>query len=65
MVFMKTKVHIQKIKISSVAELSSLTVSAFEPARPMDISFNPYRIIKSVLKQFYEIDIKEKRDVFN
>ena len=25
----------------------------------------PSRIIKSVLKQFYEIGIKEKRDAFN
>jgi hypothetical protein len=31
----------------------------------MDISFNPYRIMKSFLKQFYEVGIKEKRDVFN
>ena len=56
---------LEKIEISGVADLSSLIVADFESARPMDISFNPYRIIKSVLKQFYEIGIKEKRDAFN
>ena len=56
---------LERIIISGVADLSSLTVSNFEPARPKDISFNPYRIIKSVIKQFYEIGIKEKRDAFN
>ena len=29
------------------------------------IKLNPYRIIKSVLKQFYEIGIKEKCNAFN
>ena len=62
---MKSKVHIQKIEISGLDDLSSLTVADFESARPIHISFNPYRIIKSVLKQFYEIGIKEKRDAFN
>jgi len=56
---------LEKIEISGVTDLSSLIVADFESARPMDISFNPYRIIKSVLKQFYEIGIKEKRDAFN
>ena len=56
---------LKKIEISGVADISSLIVADFESARPMDISFNPYRIIKSVLKQFYEIGIKEKRDAFN
>ena len=56
---------LEKIEISGVADLSSLTVADFESARPIDISFNPYRIIKSVLKQFYEVGIKEKRDAFN
>ena len=40
---------LEKIEISGVADLSSLTVADFESARPMDISFNPYRIIKYVL----------------
>ncbi len=57
--------ELEKIEISGVENLSSLTVSDFEPARAMDISFNPYRIMKSFLKQFYEVGIKEKRDAFN
>jgi uncharacterized protein (DUF362 family) len=57
--------NLDKIEISGVEDLSSLTVSDFEPARAMDISFNPYRIMKSFLKQFYEVGIKEKRDNFN
>ena len=56
---------LDKIELSGVTNVSSLTVSDFEPARAMDISFNPYRIMKSFLKQFYEVGIKEKRDVFN
>lgn len=56
---------LDKIEISGVTDLANLTVSDFEPARAMDISFNPYRIMKSFLKQFYEIGIKEKRGIFN
>jgi uncharacterized protein (DUF362 family) len=56
---------LNKIEISGVADLSSLMVSDFEPARVIDISFNPYRIMKSFLKQIYEVGIKEKRDTFN
>ena len=56
---------LDKIEISGVADLSSLMVSDFEPARVIDISFNPYRIMKSFLKQIYEVGIKEKRDTFN
>jgi uncharacterized protein (DUF362 family) len=56
---------LDKIEISGVADLSSLAVSDFEPARVMDISFNPYRIMKSFIKQFYEVGIKEKRDTFS
>jgi uncharacterized protein (DUF362 family) len=56
---------LNKIEISGVTDLSSLTVSDFEPARALDISFNPYRIMKSFLKQFYEVGIKEKRDAIN
>jgi uncharacterized protein (DUF362 family) len=57
--------NLDKIEISGVTDLSSVAVSDFEPARAMDISFNPYRIMKSLLKQFYEVGIKEKRDIFN
>lgn len=56
---------LDKIEISGVTDLSSLAVSDFEPAQAVDISFNPYRIMKSFLKQFYEVGIKEKRDIFN
>lgn len=42
-------------------DLESFKVSDFQLAEvPMDISFNPLRIIKSFLKQFYEVGIKEK-----
>ena len=42
-------------------DLESLKVFDFKLAElPMDISFNPLRIVKSFLKQFYEIGIKEK-----
>ena len=56
---------LDKIEISGVTDLAKLAVSDFEPARAMDISFNPYRIMKPFLKQFYEIGIKEKRGIFN
>ena len=56
---------LDKIEISGVTDLAKLAVSDFEPALAMDISFNPYRIMKSFLKQFYEIGIKEKRGIFN
>jgi uncharacterized protein (DUF362 family) len=56
---------LDKIEISGVTDLANLAISDFEPARAMDISFNPYRIMKSFLKQFYEIGIKEKRGIFN
>ena len=56
---------LDKIEISGVTDLAKLAVSDFEPARAMEISFNPYRIMKSFLKQFYEIGIKEKRGIFN
>ena len=56
---------LDKIEISGVTDLAKLAVSDFEPARAIDISFNPYRIMKSFLKHFYEIGIKEKRGIFN
>ena len=56
---------LEKIEISGVTDLSRLTVSDFESARSRDISFNPYRVIKSFLKQIYEIEIKEKRNIIN
>jgi uncharacterized protein (DUF362 family) len=56
---------LDKIEITGVTDVSSLAVSDFESAGATDISFNPYRIIKSFLKQSYEVGIKEKRDFFN
>lgn len=57
--------NLNKIEISGVKDISTLTVSDFESARPMDISFNPYQVMKSFLKQIYEIGIREKRDALN
>ncbi|MEK9629201.1 MAG: DUF362 domain-containing protein [Nitrospinota bacterium] len=57
--------ELENIEVSGVDDLSDLMVSDFQPARAMDISFNPYRVVKSFLKQFYEIAIKEKRDAYN
>jgi len=56
---------LEKIKVSGVTDLSRLTVTDFESAHPRDISFNPYRVMKSFLKHIYEIGIKEKRDIIN
>ena len=56
---------LDKIEISGVTDLSRLTVSDFESARSRHISFNPYRVIKSFLKQIYEIEIKEKQNIIN
>ena len=42
--------------------ISKLMVSDFTRPQPMDISFNPYRVLKSFIKQFYEVGIKEKSD---
>ncbi len=56
---------LEKIEVSGVTDLSRLTVTDFESAHPRDISFNPYRVMKSFLKQIYEIGIKEKRDIIS
>ena len=56
---------LENIEISGIMDLSRLTVSDFESALPRDISFNPYRVMKSFLKQIYEIGIKEKRGIVN
>jgi len=56
---------LEKIEVSGVTDISRLTVTDFESAHPRDISFNPYRVMKSFLKQIYEIGIKEKRDIIN
>ena len=53
---------LENIELSGEVNLLNLMVSDFKPARPIDISFNPYRVLKSFLKQFYEVGIKEKSD---
>jgi len=53
--------ELSAIELQSENDLESFKVSDFQLAQmPVDISFNPVRIVKSLLKQFYEIRIKEK-----
>jgi len=53
--------QLNAIELLGETDLESLKVSDFQLAElPIDISFNPFRIVKSFLKQFYEIGIKEK-----
>ena len=50
-------------KIECVGELNidAFKVSDFKLAKfPVDITFNPFRLAKSLLKQFYEVGIKER-----
>ena len=51
-----------KIELVGEINLLNFMVSDFKRPRPMDISFNPYRVLKSFIKQFYEVGIKEKRN---
>ena len=50
----------EEVKFPEKVNLFYLLVSDFTRPRPMDISFNPYRVLKSFIKQFYEVGIKEK-----
>ena len=50
---------IEDIIISGVMDYRSLAVEDFKKAYPLDISFNPLRLIKSFVKQIYELRIKE------
>jgi len=53
--------ELNAIELHGESDLESLKVSNFQLAGlPLDISFNPLRIVQSFLKQFYEIGIKEK-----
>ena len=50
-------------KIECVGELNidAFKVSDFKLAKfPVDITFNPFRLVKSFLKQFCEVGIKER-----
>jgi uncharacterized protein (DUF362 family) len=51
--------HVEDMEISGVADYQSLVVEDFKQAYPIDISFNPIKLFKSFLKQFYEVGIKE------
>ena len=52
--------NLEDIEISGPQDYRSLIAEDFMQAYPLDISFNPVRLFKSFLKQFYEIGIKEK-----
>ena len=53
---------LQRIECVGETNLDSLKVSSFKLAKyPVDITFNPFRLVKSFLKQFYEVEIKEKQ----
>jgi uncharacterized protein (DUF362 family) len=52
---------LDQIELIGEKDLATLTVTDFQlPAQPMDISFNPLRVIKSLLKQVVEVGIKER-----
>ena len=51
--------NIGDIIISGVMDYRSLVVEDFKKPYPLDISFNPLRLIKSFVKQIYELRIKE------
>ena len=51
--------NIGDIIISGVMDYRSLVVEDFKKPSPLDISFNPLRLIKSFVKQIYELRIKE------
>ena len=52
---------LQKIDLIGENNLDSFKVSDFKLAKfPVDITFNPFRLAKSFLKQLYEVKIKEK-----
>ena len=52
---------LDKIEFVGELDLKEYIVPDFKLATyPMDITFNPLRLAKSFLKQFYEVGIKEK-----
>jgi uncharacterized protein (DUF362 family) len=53
--------NLDQIEFVGQLDLKEYIVSDFKLAKyPMDITFNPFRLAKSFLKQFYEVSIKEK-----
>jgi uncharacterized protein (DUF362 family) len=55
--------HVEDMEISGVADYQTLAVEDFKRAYPIDISFNPLKLFKSFLKQFYEVGIKENLSI--
>ncbi len=52
---------LEHIELLGETDLKSLVVHDFKlPERPMDISFNPIRVMRSILKQFYEVRVRER-----
>jgi uncharacterized protein (DUF362 family) len=51
--------YVEDMEISGVVDYQSLAVEDFKQAYPIDISFNPLKLIKSFLKQLYEVGIRE------
>lgn len=52
--------HLEEMEVSGIADYRSLAVENFKQAYPIDISFNPLKLIKSFVKQFYEVGIQER-----
>lgn len=52
--------QLEDIEISGPTDYKALAVKDFKQAYPLDITFNPFKLAKSFLKQFYEVGIKEK-----
>ena len=51
--------QLEDMEVSGVSDYQSLVVKDFKQAYPIDISFNPLKLFKSFMKQFYEIGIRE------
>ncbi|MBI4383727.1 MAG: DUF362 domain-containing protein [Nitrospinae bacterium] len=52
---------LEAIELAGADDIQSLAVEDFRLADfPIDISFNPLRLIKSMVKQVYEVGIKER-----
>ena len=52
---------IKNIECIGGLSIDAFKVSDFKLAKfPVDITFNPFRLAKSLLKQFYEVGIRER-----
>ncbi len=51
--------HLENMEISGITDYRTFAVEDFKQAYPIDISFNPVKLFKSFVKQFYEVAIKE------